>query len=136
MKNNINISIKAIRDKGFFVDESIVIVQENKIAYQIQSDMDISAENNEVKVTYGVSFSQEEKVFLSGKVSTFFQVESLKEYWNETEQNYAFPEQGLIILMGLAFSHTRAILAKNTAGTLYESYILPIVDPKQLISQK
>lgn len=68
-----------------------------------------------------------EETFLSIDVQTVFEVEN----WNQfvVDDNILdFPPEFLVTIISISVSHTRALLAAQTAGTLYGDMVLPIVN--------
>ena len=65
---------------------------------------------------------------------TQYAVKNIKQYHNKENQAYDLPDNFVIILFTLAYSHARALLAVELSPTpLKDKIFLPVVDPKKLI---
>lgn len=131
----INIGIKEIRQKYFLIEESKEINEES-IQYNIETNTQITIEKDEMSVLMGATFIDNEEVFLAIKVMTTFYIENLSHFVDDAKQDEIvnLPEKIWIIVMGLSYSHTRAMLAQQTNGTKYQHFILPIVEPQTLLT--
>ena len=65
---------------------------------------------------------------------TVFLVQDLEKLFNPEENSYNLPDNFLLQLLGISFSHSRALLATELKSTAYaEKFILPVVNPKILL---
>jgi hypothetical protein len=127
-----HIGVKKIKELGFFMLNEKDIEQ-SLIEYETKVNPVIHLERREVEVILDVQFKDKEDSLLSIKVATTFYIENIADFLEEESDTLDIPENIWIIMVSLSFSHTRALLAKNTNGTSLERLILPIVDPKTLL---
>ena len=122
-----------ILDCGFFIEEAISDDLTIDIGYGMNFIYDI--ENNWVQFNVKAELKQVTAgvIFISGTVLTRFFIPDLKSYQKESGL-IEFPERSLEALFGMAFTHMRAILAKNTAGSRYATMIIPIVNSATLFT--
>ena len=123
--------ILEIRDLGFSVNEDIAIP--TPVAWKNAITFEFNLEENWVLFIVTVGFiDDKENEFINGKVLTRFFVNDLKLYHNTKHPNIiSFPDDQDITLYSLAFTHARAILAKNLSGSKYEHVFIPIVNPSE-----
>lgn len=61
---------------------------------------------------------------------TIFLVKNLEKYKINNSDLFDLPENFIVIIYGLAFTHARALLAVEISPTAYKDhYILPLIDP-------
>ncbi len=112
---------------------------------EIQKDQDFG-----FSFIFGIHFDKENseviieiesKIFLSpkqqivvGKITTktHFDINDFNEFVEE-ENQFAFPEDFIIMLMSISFSTLRGIVVEKTSSTLQHSIILPIINVKEII---
>lgn len=94
--------------------------------------------NSEIIIEVGT------KIYLSPKqqiiigeitTKTHFFVNNFNEFV-EAENQFAFPEDFIIMLMSLSYSTLRGIVVEKTSSTLQHSIILPIINVKEIIKNK
>jgi hypothetical protein len=125
--------IERIVDCGFSVEEAVNI---DPGGIQIGYGMNFvySIEENWIQFTIRTDFKNaNNESFFTGTVLTKFSASNLTQFLGENGKVFlpvGFPE----MLFGISFSHMRAILAKNIAGTKFSSLIVPIINPTDLFS--
>lgn len=61
---------------------------------------------------------------------TIFDVKGLTTVYNEEDNSFDLPDEFVVQLFGLAYSHSRALLAVEISPTIYkDKYFLPVIDP-------
>ena len=132
-KNNddiFSISILRIMDLGFIINENFF--KEGKEA-RIEFSMTTSftVETNTAYFNLRTHFHYPditpEQILLAINVNNIFFIPNVKRFVT-TDKHVKLPPNILVTIVGLCVTHSRALLAKHTAGTVYESTILPIVD--------
>lgn len=127
--------IERILDSGFFIREQ-VNVDENKIklGYGMIFLFDIPNSWVEYVITANFKDTDTDISFLYGSVLTRFIIKDLAGYLDENK-NIVFPNHSLETLFSIAFTHMRAILSKNVAGSKYSNIIVPIINPAQVFNE-
>ena len=121
-------------DCGFFIEESIdPELDDTYISHAMGFYFD--SEDNWVQFNIRTDFVKSpDQMFASGTVLTKFGIQNLKSF-EDKDGDIIWPPNSLETMFGIAFSHMRAIIAKNVAGTRFSSYIIPLVDPATLFLQ-
>ncbi len=129
----IKLDVVAIRDLSFSIREDLFISGKScKVNFNQLTSFNI--EENLVFFDLTVRFhypNDEEATALSLHVQNIFMVETLKQCIN-ADDKLILPKNILIAIVGMSVSHTRALLARHTAGTAYDGSLLPIVDSKEI----
>lgn len=127
-------AISKIEDLGFSILRLKSVPKNIKVGYGVE--LNFEEEENIVEFTIKASFTdfQTKEVFLSGKVLTQFRVMNLSKFSNKIDDTYEFPGDSMVMLFSMAFTHNRAILAKNVSGSIYSNIIIPVVDPKAVLA--
>ncbi|HEX3933461.1 MAG TPA: hypothetical protein VHW43_02200 [Puia sp.] len=61
------------------------------------------------------------------QVQNLYEIDNVVGFVNEHNM-IVLPEKSIISLLDLSISHTRALLAKNAAGTVYQDSPMPVFD--------
>jgi preprotein translocase subunit SecB len=104
----------------------------------------------EVSFTHRTSWSVENNMFLidlnstihykddttktpiiSLTVQNIFSVKNLQDFISEKGEPQ-IPIDALVTMVSLSVSHSRALMAKNCAGTLYQGIMLPLINPLEM----
>ena len=135
LDNSFDFNVLEIRDLGFTVNEHLPA--ELPTDWISSVDVGFSETSNWIEVTVGVDFRDEqEKTLVSGRVLTRFFVSQLEQYFSpDREYILTLPNDYDLTLFSLSFTHTRAILTKNLAGTKYSKVIVPLVNPNEFFLQ-
>lgn len=65
---------------------------------------------------------------------TLYYLKGLEETYSQEKDSFDLPSNLLLQLLSIAYTHSRALLAKEISPTCYhEKYFLPIIDPRDLI---
>ncbi|NVM62002.1 hypothetical protein FHW88_000278 [Mucilaginibacter sp. SG538B] len=124
--------VREIQDLGFSIPIEPVMPANVHIGYGLSYSF--KGEENTMAITVSVRFASitngEENEFLTTHVKTRFFIKDMAQYFKN--DSYVFPGSTMESMFGIALSHTRAVLAKNIAGTEYSSYIIPLADPVAL----
>jgi len=81
-------------------------------------------------------FLDENKKIRLGNILTanIFEVQNLKEYYNDQEKRLILPEIFEATVIGLSISHTRAMFASRAAGTFLGHVYIPVLNPRDFLS--
>ncbi len=127
--------IRRIQDLAFSIDESVDIFDYESVQVAYALDLSDSEENEWIEFKLKVKFTEKghQRAFLTGTIATTFYVKDIKKYIDYSTNTFKFPPKGLLTMFRTSFTHARAILAKNTAGTKFKNIFIPIVDPQTLL---
>ena len=127
-------NIQRILDCGFQIEEMInPNVDDTLIKYAMGFHFNV--EENYVQFNVRADFVKgQTEIFATGTVLTKFGILNLKAFADENG-GVTWPKDSLETMFGIAFSHMRAIVAKNFAGTRFSSYVVPLVNPALIFEQ-
>lgn len=123
-------SIKKIKEFYFIVNEA-VSEQNKSVIIQFQHYTRFFADDDIIDLTLRTYYTHDSTVppktiLVDIHVQNIFEVENLKQYsLNDTE--FVLPQNLIVLMVSIAISHARALVAKNIAGTIYQEHIIPII---------
>jgi hypothetical protein len=134
LKTNFLFSILRIKDLQFNVYEHLFVPNKG-VQINLLQTLGFNIETETVNLTLGVMLhyidSSPNEILIEINVQNLFKVENLKNYITENNQ-LKLPQEAIITLTSLSISHSRALLAKNTAGTAFQDTLLPIMNPVEV----
>lgn len=86
--------------------------------------------NFSIYVTYFYIGHEEKPLFLI-EVQNVFSVEGIGRFI-DSERRLDLPIEFLTTIVALSISHTRALLAARTSGTVFQEIVLPVVNPREM----
>jgi len=138
MENETNVfafDVVRVLDCGFSIEEMIDPTDGNiQTGYGMNFTFDV--ENSWVQMIVRVDLNtiDTDKTFISGTVLTRFGINNLKGFIDENNL-VNFPKGSLETLFGIAFTHMRAIFAKNISGSRFTNIIVPVINPNELFPE-
>ena len=113
-----------------------MILQNGNSSLNIGSNINFDQEKStltvDIKTTLRKKSGKKDLVSHTGR--TVFFVQDLQALFNEDDNAYKLPDNFILQLLGISFSHSRALLATELQSTLYaDRFILPVVNPKILL---
>lgn len=131
--SSIQLGITKIKDIEFYVDENITINSNDLVSINFEVHLSLNAELKFIDFILGVRYLYEnEQCFLRIKTSNVFVIPTFDQLEKSNDNDPLIPESLLVTMLSLSISHTRALLAKNSLGTKFSDYYIPIVNPKDL----
>lgn len=125
-------SVSSIKELAFFLnenlfkpDEQVIVNYGNKFGYSEAGFVDFT-----LSATFKYKNFPKEDLF-SIDVQNVFEVKNLGKYIDK-DKKLNLPGWFLITLVNMAVGHTRAILAKQTAGTVFSDQLLPVVNTTEM----
>lgn len=68
---------------------------------------------------------------------TSYLINNMDQVYDKGQDTYVLPNDILIQLYSIAYTHARALLATEISPTIYkDKYFLPVIDPSDLIKDK
>lgn len=136
---SVAIAITKIKEDEFvFRNEDFKKFDENKltIGFNTGFDWNLKDENFLVKLTIHYSYKMNGSDFELVKFTTTtgFHVRGLNEIFKVEGNNFQMKEFFMKTFVSTAVSSARGMLANNLAGTFLADYYLPLIDPKDLLS--
>jgi len=135
MEKQVSLAIKKIKELEFSINSATLASDPLNIGFGVKTEFDIEKETFDMNVVFDLRDSVTEAILVHIKVANTFYIEKMKEFIAADGIALDLPDSGLITMLSLSISHARAILAKNTSGTVFENYYLPIVNPSEIAKQ-
>ncbi len=136
METQVEIAIAKIKEIEFSIQPSASFNPKEGlgVALAIANVHDLRKEELDFQITMDFKNKASNQVVVHIKVSNIFFISAMKKFLTK-EGNLDLPEDVMITMLSLSISHTRALLAKGTSGTIYEAQYFPIINPKEVARQ-
>lgn len=108
----------------------------NFLSIDINTSLNIDKDKSTVSIDINSSLieTESENSLVEHSGRTVFAIKGLENTYNELESRFDLPDNLIIQLFAISFSHARALLAVEISPTVYrDKYTLPIIDPKKFI---
>ena len=136
MEKQINIGINQIKELEFSIIPKKEIKEDSiKINLSVNTQFNKEEDLFEILITVDLLNNEDNLNLVHIKVSNIFKVENILQFENEEKTHLKIPDGGLVTMLSLSISHARALLAKNTSGSVYENFYIPIVNPTEIAKQ-
>jgi hypothetical protein len=141
MPNQIDITdgvqIVSILDTSYFFDEKLFKEGMEESRYMVKHDTGFNPDSNlfNLTLTFSYTYYDPKEIFASITVENTFLVPNLKSYLNIDTKQMALPGSILLTCLGMAVSHTRALLNKNLKGTVFQYFLIPVINVVGLANQ-
>ncbi len=115
-----------------------VIKKNQNFGYSFTFGVHFDKENSEIiiEILSSIYFSpKQQSVIGEITIQVYFSINNFSDFI-EGENQFAFPEDFIIMLISISFSTLRGIVVEKTASTLQHSIILPIVNVKEIINKQ
>lgn len=117
-----------------FVEESTGLNISIDTSIRINREESLVSISMATKLTHP-SFKKKTLIYHFGRTS--FEVQNLTAFFDEEKDDYSFPNEFMIQILGLSYTHCRALIAIEIGPTIYKDYfMLPVIDPSELIKGK
>lgn len=129
MEQPVGIQIKRIKLLSFKMKEYLFKGDEAPASVVIDYRIEYNIEVNLVQFFLRILFKYEssEEALIEAEIHNVFEVENLKHYLDDNN-NIQLPKSALVVIVSLSISHSRALIANLTAGTILNDLIMPIFD--------
>lgn len=137
----IAIGVRKIRLKGFFMAESEYKPNEDdKLKYGFQYRIDTDVPNDLFSFTLRAFYfynqtEPESHLILDCHVTTTFYIQNLQGFVKANEErkevSYNFTDKAWVVIASLSLTHLRAVMSTQVAGTVFNDFIIPIVNPEE-----
>ncbi|QNR22598.1 hypothetical protein [Croceimicrobium hydrocarbonivorans] len=130
--NTIKFSFEDLGESAFQDLKSI----DESFEYSVGAGMKINLEQEEIVIDIETTFrtSKKGEVLIHHIGRTVFKVKGLELTKEEEKDMYDLPDDFIVQIYALAYSHARALLAVESGPTIYKDFfILPVVDPRSFI---
>jgi hypothetical protein len=135
MEKQVSIAIKKIKELEFSIHSATLTNETLNVGFGVTTEFDLEKETFDIHIVYDLKDPESDATLVHIKIANTFYIEKIKEFIAPDGKSLNIPDSGLVTMLSLSISHTRAILAKNTSGTVFENYYLPIVNPVDIAKQ-
>lgn len=132
-KKKIDFALLALKTEQFATFEENY-AKSKKSNLNTSLEFKINKENKQIGVFVTFTFEQTKKAFLRIQVSCHFGIKP--ETWDvhSLESKMVFPKDFMTHIAMITISSTRGILHSKTEGTLFNEFLLPIIDTTKLVN--
>lgn len=121
-------------------EESIhnIFNNEDTLKANLSVNMSISLNKSEIVFEIHTSLINKftEDIVIEHLGKTTFLVRNLEEYYNRDEDNYHLPDDFVVQLYALSYSHARVLLSEELSRTaLKDKFYLPVIDPRNILKK-
>jgi hypothetical protein len=126
------INVKRIKSRYFSIDEFNIAndaIFKVEFSHVLKVDSIANLIFFDLKVWYSIPENgNQNRVVLECLVQNIFEVANIKSF-KQGDGKVNLPDEILINIVSMAITHTRAVVAINTAGTVFQDTLIPVVDP-------
>jgi len=118
------------------LDYFINLIKNKELAMAIDLAIDIKKDINQFSIIIKSIFTDktEPKTVVEHIGKTSFEINGLSEAYNNTNDSFTLPDDLLMTLVNLAYTHCRALLSAELSSTIYKNELfLPILTPDLLL---
>lgn len=122
------------------IDETILdtLLAENGAGININLSTQIDKNKSSITIDVNSTLfnSADNSILVEHTGRTTYFVQGLETTFNDTKNAFDLPNALLVQIYGIAYTHSRALLASDLSSTCYrEKYFLPVINPTELIKQ-
>lgn len=128
--------VNRIKDIYFSINEDLLTnLKERQIKFEVGQTLGTNEERKLINLTIRTSIVlvDTNEIIADIKVQNIFFIKELDQYINSNKLK--IPSDTIVSMVSVGIAHTRALFAKNLAGTPLERNILPVVNPLTLAQE-
>lgn len=134
------IQFRAIELLNSSISAPLIKDSNNKaFTFDINTEIQLNEENKFIVVIISIKILNEAKDILFGTLTTsnIFYIENYDEVVTKNKSNETvLPNSLIVTLNSISLSTTRGVMWTTFKGTMLHNALLPILDPKQIETQK
>jgi hypothetical protein len=135
MNNNTELSVKRVKDFYFAINERLYIADPTKVikielGHVLGFNVPLNLCNFTLRI-YLHYIENPENILADIQVENIFEIQDLAKFQLENKL-VVLPSQLITAIVSMSLSHGRALLLKNTSGTVFQEVILPITNPVEV----
>lgn len=139
-EKDVKIQFRAIELLNSSISAPLIKDANNKaFTFDISTEIQLNEENKFIIVIIGIKILNEAKDILFGTLTTsnIFYIENYDEVVTNNESNETvIPNSLIVTLNSISLPTTRGVMWSTFKGTMLHNALLPILDPKQIETQK
>lgn len=117
-------------------DNSLPVDIEYKFEIFIEQKISIELKKIFIICSIGIHAADKDTQFANSKISCIYDCPEVEKFLNSENNTIELPEMINTTLNSISLSTSRGVMFTLLRGTFLHNVILPIVDPKTLISNK
>lgn len=139
-KKTPKLSVKNIKVLSFIIQDKNYDKASKDVKFMLRHDLRFAVEENIISLKFLIIYSHasEANPFFSTEIENVFELTNLHLYAPKekdvTPDNIQVPEDFLLKVVELSFSHSRALISQNIKGIIPLGLYLPVVDIRDLAS--
>jgi hypothetical protein len=134
-EQQIGLGISKIRELAFSIETLDKLPEQLELGFGIHVEFEPTANTFDLQVIAELKETETQKVLVHIKVANVFLIENMGGFYKAETKSLNLPDDALITMLSISVTHTRALFAKNTAGTIYENHIIPIINPTDMAKE-
>jgi hypothetical protein len=135
-KKPTQLAVSSIQELTFVLNEQAAKGKAADIRLTIDLDTSYDLEKKETSLVIGARFWQDAGTpILNARVRNSFVVSNLADFIGPDTNAPELPLNLMAVLFGIAFSQTRAIIARNTSSTAFANLYLPVINPTEFLKK-
>ncbi|WP_367913092.1 hypothetical protein [Leadbetterella sp. DM7] len=121
------------------IDEAYVdsLLIDSKLNGELNVQVNVDREKSTMSfdITSHITDTQKNELLVQHVARTVYEVKGIDQVYTVENDSYNIPDNLIIQLYAIAFSHARALLATELSPTVFkDKYFLPVIDPKDILS--
>lgn len=143
-ENTLEYSLKGISELHFaLLPDTLPPFEQmnpNGLSISTELNLEFREEDDDILVILGFMYMYDHgegdgpQMCLKSKTVTVFNVKDLSQFRTNRDSIEEFPEGFIEMIVGIAISTARGIIATRVGGTIFQRYPLPLMFPSELIS--
>ncbi|CAN5559786.1 hypothetical protein BH11BAC3_BH11BAC3_47080 [soil metagenome] len=127
------LTVKHIGSPSFNLIQNNFTKENGNVKFSVLNNLRFSVDNNIINLTLLVSYNHPDTdPFLMMEIENMFELTDLNKFVPPNQDiiptDMDIPENILITIASVSFSHARAIMGQHIAGTFAQGIYLPIID--------
>lgn len=123
-------SVKRVKDIYFNINEQLFIPDPTKlIKIELGHRLGFNLLVNQLNFTLRIYLHYDgmDEILVDMQVDNVFEIQNMQQYQVEN-QLIVLPQLLITSIVSMSLSHGRALLQKNTAGTVFQDVVLPVTN--------
>lgn len=121
------------------IDFESLVENPNGMGINIDVSLAVNADHKEITIDVSTKLfvTEDNNVLVAHTARTGFYVEGLAQVQNKEQNSYDLPIGFSAQIIGIAYTHARALLSVEISPTVYrDGYFLPVIDPMKLLPKQ
>ena len=115
-----------------------LLEDDENLVMELNVGLGISGEKSEVffEINTTLTNNRNKVILVSHNGKTTFSIEGLDKTYVKSSDSYDLPDNLIIQLYGISYSHARALLSVELSKTVFkDKFFLPVTDPSEILKK-